>query len=277
MGEDLPSLPYEVVGSILRFAIKDLVYELRRVDTDISYAARLRRWADLRLTSKMFYNILSEMNFQGVPVQSFLRAKQLEKLDYGIQFLFQLVWDENDALLTLPLTKFRHFCGKFWFNPDLSKECVLRVFSTLYEAVHSFMNFVTKLESWILRNKERSSEVSTDEKGVLCFEIGDWKIQSGHLLIRRVSRWNWTGRRTRTSLYLAREMGVPNDPVHMRLGHDRRWYLTFRDSSFMVNYETKMVYDLVRNRLFDFTGSEFEAETSDDDFEGTDGGIIGPH
>jgi hypothetical protein len=80
-------------------------------------------------------------------------------------------------------------------------------------------------------------------------------------------------------MYLTHETGQPLTPVHVRLGHDRRWFLEYTTDTgrdvfkCMVNYKTKMVWDHGGRRLYDFEGRHYElearvsedSEDSDDD------------
>jgi len=76
-------------------------------------------------------------------------------------------------------------------------------------------------------------------------------------------------------MYLTHETGQPATPVHVRLGHDRRWFVEFTTDNgrevlkCMVNFKTKMVWDHTARRLYDFEGRphEFEAQLSEDEDE----------
>jgi hypothetical protein len=265
----LDMLPYEVQAMILRYAMIDILHELRRTNTNVSFTARLRQWLCLRLTSKTFENVLSQLIFEGEPLLMMLKRKQLEKLDYTLEAI-QLTADLPPINSLISLPKMKRLCGRFWHNPDLSAETVRTLLSVL-QSPHS-LNLAVKLESWILRHAKQSEGSSTSGDDTLFFERGDWMVDAGDLQIRRVSRWS-SAPRSRLGMYLTQEYGQPLTPVHARLGHDRRWYMEYRNEvgqevmKCMVNYKTKMVWDHLVRRLYDFEGRQYQFEGSDDDVD----------
>ena len=131
-----------------------------------------------------------------------------------------------------------------------------------------------------MRYRVRSLQESTNHDKVLFFDRGDWMVDAGDLQIKRVSRWQSTAR-TRIAMYLSHETRMPVTPVHVRLEHNRRWYMDFTTPAgreilrCMVNYKTKMVWDHSAKKLYDFEGrlytllgaeeNEDEAEQADED------------
>lgn len=271
----LETLPFEVQEMILRYAVNAILDDLRRTDSNIAYTVRLRQWLHLRLCSKTFDNMLSEMTFEGRPLLPLLKGKQLEKLNFVLEAI-QLTADRPPINTHFSVPKIKRLCGKFWHNPDLSASSV-RTIASLLQSPQS-LNFAVKLEPWILRHRKRSETSTTSKDGVLFFDIGDWVVDAGELRIRRVSRWLSTAR-TRIGMYLTNELGQPVTPVHVRLGHDRRWYLEYTTGTgrdvlnCMVNFKTKMVWDNNARRLYDFEGQRYELESqvvSEDSEEDTD-------
>lgn len=258
----LETLPFEVQEMILRSAVNGILHDLRRTDSDIAYTVRLRQWLYLRLCSKTFDRVLSEMTFEGQPLITLLKRKQLEKLDFVLEAI-QLTADRHPINTHFSVPKMKRLCGKFWHNPNLSASSVRTIASLLQSP--QCLNFAVKLEPWILRHRKRSETSSTSRDGVLYFDIGDWVVDAGELRIRRVSRWMATAR-SRIGIYLAHEVG-PLTPVHARLGHDRRWYVEYTTDTgrevlnCMVNFKTKMVWDHHARRLYDFEGRSYEMES----------------
>ena len=267
----LETLPFEVQEMILRSVVNAILDDLRRTDSNIAYTVRLRQWLHLRLCSKTFDKVLSKMTFEGQPLIPLLKRKQLEKLDFVLEAI-QLTADRPPINTHFSVPKMKRLCGKFWHNPDLSASSV-RTIASLLQSPQS-LNFAVKLEPWILRHRKRSEISSTSGDGVLYFDIGDWVVDAGELRIRRVSRWLSTAR-SRIGIYLTHEVGQPLTPVHVRLGHDRRWYLEYTTDTgrevlnCMVNFKTKMVWDHNARRLYDFEGRSYELESqlSDDSEE----------
>jgi len=253
---------------ILRYVFRDIVYELRRTDTDVPYTVRLRNWLHLRLTCKAFDNVLAQLTFDGLPLHDWLRRKQCEKLDYVLEAL-RASADLGSINTHVSLPRLKRLCGKFWHNPDLSVHTVETVLSILHSP--QSLNFAVKLEPWILRHRSRSEGSSSSGDGVLFFDHGDWIVDAGVLQIRRVSRWQ-SSKRTKVGMYLTHESGQPITPVHARLGHDRRWYMEYKDEvgrivlQCLVNYKTNMVWDHMRRQLYDFEGQQYEF-TGDEDYE----------
>ena len=241
----LDSLPFEVQEMILRYAVNGILDDLRRTDSMIPYTVRLRQWLYLRLCSRSFDSVLSEMTFEGQPLVSLLKRKQLEKLDFVLEAI-QLTADRPPINTHFSVPKMKRLCGKFWHNPNLSASSV-RTIASLLQSPQS-LNFAVKLEPWILHHRVRSTSSTSSGDGVLFFDLGDWVVDAGELQIRRVSRWEATAR-TRMGMYLSHETGRPLTPVHARLGHDRRWFLEYTTDTgrdvlkCVVNYKTKMVPD----------------------------------
>jgi hypothetical protein len=266
------TLPYEVQTIILRFAVGDILFELCRSDSTLPYTVRLRQWLHLRLTCKTFDNVLAQLMFDGVPIHIWLRRKQCEKLDYVLEAL-QISADMSPVNTHVSLPKLKRLCGKFWHNPDLSVLTVQTVISLLQSP--QSLNFAVKLEPWILRHRRRSEQSSVSRDNVLFFDYGDWVVDAGVLQIRRVSRWQ-SGKGTKIGMYLTHEAREPVTSVHVRLGHDRRWYLEHLDASgriiiqCMVNYKTKMVWDHMRKQLYDFEGQQYEFAAEEEDMESED-------
>lgn len=262
-------LPFEVQAIILRYAVNDILLELRRTDTDTSYTTRLQRWLSLRLASKSFDSVLSQLTFGGEPLDALLRRKQLEKLDYALEAI-QVMAESNPLNSRLSVPKMKRLCGKFWHNPDLSADTVRRIFSLLPSP--QSLNFAAKLEHWIYRHRARSETSTCSPDSRIFFDIVDWIIDAGALQIRRVSRIDATPH-SRLGLYLAHEMAQPFTPVHSRLGHERRWVISYADNHTvdvlycMVNYKTKMVWDHLEKRLYDFDGQQYAFPGSDSDAE----------
>jgi len=267
-------LPFEVQAMILRYAVDNILNDLRRTDTDVPYYNRLRQWLCLRLTSKTFDSVLSQLRFNGRPINELLRRKQLEKLDFVVEALL-LTADMPPTCSRLSIPKLKRLCGKFWHNPELSAPAVRNI-ALLLQSPQS-LNFAVKLEPWITRHRERSTSESTSHDKVLFFDRGDWIVDAGDLQIKRVSRWQSTAR-TRIGMYLSHETQMPLTPVHVRLEHDRRWYMEFTTAGrevlrCMVNYNTKMVWDHSAKRLYDFEGRQYHldgAETEELDAGETD-------
>lgn len=268
----LDMLPYEVQAIILRFAVLDILHELRRTDTNVPYPTRLRQWLHIRVTSKTFESILSQFTFEGEPLDTLLKRKQLEKLDYTLEAV-QMTADYAPINTRVSLPKIKRLCGRFWHNPNLSPNTVVTMISVL-QSPHS-LNFAVKLEPWILKNAKRSQGSSTSgDDNILFFERGDWIVDAGDLQIRRVSRWQVAAAKGKIGIYLTREYGSPLTSVHMRLGHERRWYIEFRNEigqevvKCMVNYKTKMVWDHLARKLYDFEGQQYRVgDASDGDEE----------
>ena len=263
------TLPYEVQAMILRYAVADILYELRRSDTTVRYTVRLRQWLHLRLTCKTFDNVLAQLTLEDVPIHTWLSRKQCEKLDYVLEAL-EISADMPPVNTRVSVPRLKRLCGKFWHNPDLSVQAVQSVISLLQSP--QSLNFAVKLEPWILRHRRRSEESSASRDNVLFFDYGDWVVDGGCLQIRRVSRWQ-SGRGTKIGMYLTHEAGEPVTPVHLRLGHDRRWYFEYLDDSgrmviqCMVNYKTKMVWDHIHKQLYDFERQPYEFAADEEDME----------
>jgi hypothetical protein len=264
----LDSLPFEVQEMILRYAVNGILDDLRRGDSSIPYTVRLRQWLYLRLSSRSFDNVLSQMSFEGQKLATLLNRKQVEKLDFALEAI-KLMADRGPINTHFSVPRMKRLCGKIWHNPELSAASVCNIASLLQSP--QSLNFAVKLEPWILRHRARSTHSSSSNDGVLFFDIGDWVVDAGELQIRRVSRWLPTSR-SRMGMYLTHETGQPATPVHVRLGHDRRWFLEFTTDNgrevlkCMVNFKTKMVWDHNARRLYDFEGRphEFEAQLSED-------------
>lgn len=279
----LDSLPFEVQEMILRFAVNGILDDLRRPDSQIPYTIRLRQWLYLRLSSRSFESVLSDMVFEGQLLVNLLKRKQLEKLNFILEAI-QVTADRPPINTHFSVPKMKRLCGKFWHNPDLSASSV-RTIASLLQSPQS-LNFAVKLEPWILRYRVRSTASTNSGDGILFFDIGDWVVDAGELQIRRVSRLEAPAR-TRIGMYLTHETGQPLTPVHARLGHDRRWFLEYTDDTrrdvlkCMVNYKTKMVWDHAGRRLYDFEGRHHEVASQastpseeeddmDDDFSDSD-------
>ena len=266
------TLPYEVQTMILRYVVVDIVDELRRSDSKVPYTVRLRQWLHLRLTCKTFDKVLAQLTFEGLPLHIWLRRKQCEKLDYVLEAL-QVSADMPPINSHLSVPKLKQLCGKFWHNPDLSVQAVKRIISLLRSP--QSLNFAVKLEPWILRHRSRSQVSSTSRDRVLVFDYGDWAVDAGELQIRRVSRWE-SANGTKVGMYLAREAGEPVTPVHLRLGHEQRWYMEHRDEvgrivlQCMVNYKTKMVFDHLHRQLYNFEGQLYEFVEDEEDLDSED-------
>src|SRR6202048_2684684 len=112
-------LPFEVQAMILRHAVNEILRDLRRPDSDIPYSKRLQQFVHLRLTSKTFDDILSQMKFEGLSLDVLLRGKQLEKLDYVLETLL-LSSDPPNFYTSISVPKLKRLCGRFWHNPDLT-------------------------------------------------------------------------------------------------------------------------------------------------------------
>jgi hypothetical protein len=276
-------LPFEVQAMILRYAVTEILKNIRRTDTLLSYAARLQPWINLRLTSRTFYNVLKQLLVDGVPLTTLLKSKQLERLDYGLEAI-RLTADGGTVNSRLSVLKLRRAYGRFWYNSDLSASTIASVFQSL--ASPQSLNFAVKLESWIEQHRQRSVGTSHSNDSILVFEPGDWVIDAGDLQIKRVTRWQSAvaSKTSRISMYLSNEYRLPVDSVHERLGHERRWYIEVLNDmgnvvvKCMVNYESKMVWDHLGRRLFNFEGHQLilphgadedreEAEDDDDETE----------
>jgi hypothetical protein len=196
-----------------------------------------------------------------------LKRKQLEKLDYVLE-AFQLTADHPPMNTLISLPKMKRLCGRFWHNPDLSASTIRTMISTLQSP--NSLNFAVKLESWIFRHKKRSEVSSASSDNIFFFERGDWIVDAGDLRIRRVSRWQSAGQ-SRLGIYLTQECGQPLSSVHTRLGNEKRWYLEYRNErgvetlKCMVNYETKMVWDHLERKLYDFEGRQYQFGNSEDE------------
>lgn len=279
-------LPFEVQAMILRYAVTEILHNVRRTDSSFSYGARLHPFPTLRLTSKTFNNVLTQFMIDGLPLEAVLKTQQLERLDYGLEAL-QMTADVGHINTRLSVPKLKHLYGRFWFNPDLSASTIKSIFKLLANP-HS-LNFAVKLENWILQHRQRSEAMSRSSDNVLVFEAGDWIVDAGDLQIKRVTRWQSAvpSKSSRISMYLSQEYGLPIDPVHERLGHDRRWYIeVVNDAGYMVvkcmiNYDSKMVWDHLGRRLYDFEGRQFQFPVGTDgeeqqyDDEDEDGSSIG--
>lgn len=265
-------LPFEVQAMILRYSVTEILKNIRRTDTLLSYAARLQPWTSLRLTSRTFYNVLKQLLVDGVPLVTLLKSKQLERLDYGLEAI-RLTADSGLVNSRLSVLKLRSIYGRFWYNSDLSASTIASVFQSL-ASPHS-LNFAVKLESWIERNRQRSVGISHSNDSILVFEPGDWVVDAGDLQIKRVTRWQSgvASKTSRISMYLSNEYRLPFDPVHERLGHERRWFIEVLNDlgnvvvKCMVNYETKMVWDHLGRRLFNFEGHQLIIPHGDEDRE----------
>jgi hypothetical protein len=271
-------LPFEVQAMILRHAVNDILHDLRRTDSDLTYSKRLQQFVHLRLASKTFDVILSQMRFEGLSLDVLLRGKQLEKLGYVLEAV-HLSSDPPNFYAYLSVPKLKRLCGRFWHNPDL-KGYDIRMAAFLLRYPHS-LNLAVKLETWIMRHRTRSTGSSLIYDGIFVFEPGDWIVNDGQLQIRRVSRWvpSTSSRRT-IGVWLAHESGGPT-PVHQRLGHERRWFIEYTNAAGIevlkctVNYSTKTVWDHKEDKMYDFEGRlyqfpDFDDEPSDDE-ESTEG------
>jgi hypothetical protein len=259
------TLPYEVQAIILRYVVNGILNDLRTT-TGRPYANKLRQWTRLRLASKSFDSILSQMTFEGVPFDVLLRRKQLEKLEFALEAI-HIVAVTPPVNIRLSVPKLKTLCGKFWHNPDLTADTIEKI-ASLIGSPH-ILNFAAKLESWILRHCTRSSVSSASRNGSLVFERGDWIVDAHDLRIRRVSRWVPTVPQTRMVQYLAHET-EGSTPVHQRLGNTRRWYFEYTGGSIlrcMVNYNTKMIWDDKGHQIYDFEGAQYIYE------DGTDPGL----
>src|SRR5271170_2003109 len=105
------TLPYEVQAIILRYAVGDIFFELRRSNSTVPYTVRLRQWLHLRLTRKTFDNVLAQLTFEGVPLHTWLRRKQCEKLDYVLEAL-QISADMPPVNSRVSVPKLKRLCGK---------------------------------------------------------------------------------------------------------------------------------------------------------------------
>ena len=270
-------LPFEVKTIILRYVVNDILRDLRRPSPNIPYTVRLRQWLYLRLVSKSFERILSVIRFEGKPIEFFLKAKQLEKLDYILEAM-QVTADLLPLSSRLSVPRLKRLCGKFWFNPDLEADAVETVASLMHST--QSINFMVKLEQWIHRNRTRSESDGATSDGVLFFEKGDWIVNAGDLRIKRVSRFQTTAG-SKIGIYLTREFGHHLSDVHLRLGHDRRWYMEYDNGvgrpslKCMVNYKTRMVWDNLQQKLYDFEGRQYEfqgMESEEDEMYSNSGG-----
>jgi hypothetical protein len=268
------SLPYEVQSVILRYAVQNILEDLRlvviqRETPTPSYSNRLQQWPSLRRTSKSVNWVLSTLTVQDRAVDVLLRDKQLEKLENFVEMSVILSCPplasagERKPNPRLNVPKLKYLCGKFWHNPDLTSSTVQNLLLSL--TFPHTLNFAVKLESWVLRHRRRSRAQSASEDRILVFETGDWMVEAGCLRVRRVTRWQ-APLRTRFGIYLASETG-PSADVHARLGHERRWYFDFVDGldgravlRCMVNYETKRVWDNTAKKLYDFDGRQYDIE-----------------
>ena len=255
-------LPFEVQTMILRYLVTEILHNIRRTDAHVSYGARLHPWLNLRLTSRTFDNILTQFKIDGVPLEAMFKQKQLERLDYGLE-AFRATADSGGLSPRLSVTKLKQLYGRFWSNPDLSASTVKSIF-TLLPSPQS-LNFAVKLEKWILEHRKRSEAMSRSIDNVLVFEPGDWIVDAEDLQIKRVTRWQPTvpSGSSRIKMYLTQELGIPLNPVHDRLGHDRRWHIEVVDDAgdmavmCMINYETQMVWDHLERRLYNFEGRQY--------------------
>src|SRR3981189_810698 len=109
----LDSLPFEVREMILRNAVNGVLDDLRRTNCSIPYTARLRQWLYLRLSSRSFDSVLSEMTFEGQPLAALLKRKQLEKLDFVLEAI-QITADRSPINTHFSVPKMKRLCGKFW-------------------------------------------------------------------------------------------------------------------------------------------------------------------
>ena len=255
-------LPFEVQAMILRYLVTELLHNVRRTDTHVSYGARLHPWLNLRLTSRTFNNVLTQVMIDGIPLEAMLRQKQLERLDYGLE-AFRATTESGPVNGRLMVYKLKLLYGRFWANPALSASTVKSIF-TLLPGTQS-LNFAAKLERWIFQHRKRSEGTSRSIENVLVFEPGDWIVDAADLQIKRVTRWQPTvpSKSSRISMYLTQESGMPLDPVHDRLGHGRRWYIEVLDDAgqivvmCMINYETQMIWDHLGRRLYNFEGHQY--------------------
>jgi hypothetical protein len=268
-------LPFEIQAIIIRYTANSILEDLRQTDTEVPYNVRLRQYLLLRSISRSFNEILSQQLFEGQTLDLLLRRKQLEKLDFVLEAM-RMTADYPPCNTRLSVPKLKRMCGKFWHNPDLTVATVSTIAALLQ--VPQSLNFAVKLEPWIMRHRTRSTSSSTNEDGVLNFEVGDWVILEGGLRIHRVSSWNPTPRST-MGTYLTHESGHMVSSVHTRLGHERRWYMEYATASgrqtlrCLVNFGTKMVWDNDGRGLYDFDGRRyaFEGHGSDDDSDDEDG------
>jgi len=263
-------LPFEVQAMILRYLVTELLHNIRRTDTHVSYGARLHPWLNLRLTSRTFSNVLAQVMIDGVPLEAILKQKQLERLDYGLE-AFRATTDSGPVNGRLMVYKLKLLYGRFWANPALSASTVKSIF-TILPGTQS-LNFATKLEKWIFEHRKRSEGMSRSIGNLLVFEPGDWIVDAPDLQIKRVTRWQptVTSKSSRISMYLTQESGMPLDPVHDRLGHGRRWYIEVLDDAgqivvmCMINYETQMVWDHLGRRLYNFEGRQYYFPVSEEE------------
>jgi len=267
-------LPYEVQAMILRYVVNDILDGLRN-DTKRPYAERLRQYLDLRLVSKSTDEILSELTFDGQPLDRLLRDKQLEKVDHVLEAVGTFGLGDYTTASSMSVAKIKELCGRFWHNPDLSANAIKTIFSLSLPRPR--LNFAIKLEKWIDNHRQRSQSPSQSQDGIFFFEQGDWIVDAGELQIRRLSRWQPNGRK-RVAKYLGFESGLPVTDVHVRLGNERKWYMEYEfpngDSlKCLVNYERGMVWDHVGQHLLTFNGrliglgheSEEESDSGDGD------------
>jgi hypothetical protein len=212
------------------------------------------------------------MRFDSLPLDVLLRGKQLEKLEFALEAI-QLTADIPPLSTRLTVPKLKRICGKFWHNPDLTADTIRTVASTI-NAPHA-LNFAIKLEPWIMRHRTRSQESSISPDGILTFEYGDWIVDAGNLRIRRVSKWLaplWT----KIARYFAHESQGPLTPIHTRLGHERRWYIEYTTDggrqvmNCMVNYKSKMIWNQMTKKVYDFEGRLYDFGPPDDDEEPED-------
>lgn len=256
---------------ILEYVVTDILNDIRRGDSAISYTVRLQRWLHLRLVCKTFHTILSQMTFEGDSLEALLRRKQLEKLDYVLEAL-RMTADEPPINRGLSIPKIKFMCGKFWHNPGLSVDCIRAMFSIL--PYLQCINFAIKLEPWILRQATRNDKSWESSDGTISFERGDWVVDAvAGLHIHRVTRVRCIPRTT-MGMYLVREYGHALGPVHERLGHERRWFLEYWDDigpghrpkfSLMVNYKTKLIWNHSEKKLMDFQGQQYQFYVDEDE------------
>jgi len=247
-------LPFEVQAMILRYVVNDILEGLRS-DTK-PYADRLQRYLHLRLISKSTDEILSQLPFDGQPLDRLLRNKQLEKLDHVLETIGAFGLSHYANAPSMSVSKVKGLCGRFWHNPDLSANTIKSMFF-LCNPRHR-LNFAIKLERWIDNHRERSKSSSHSQDGIFFFEQGDWIVDAGELQIRRLSRWRPNGRK-RIAMYLGYESGLPVTDVHLRLGNERKWYMECEFPNgeclkCLVNYERGLVWDHYCERLLTFDG-----------------------
>lgn len=259
-------IPFEIHTMILRYFADWLLYELRRPDSTIPFTARMFQWVKLRLVSKTMNRIMSQLVIEGEELEELLKRKQLEKLGYVIE-AWRVTADTPPINSGASVPKLKFLCGRFWGNPMLSSDTICSIFSILRPP--HLLNFAIKLESWILRNRERSEVSSDSGDGYFFFERGDWVVNCGDLQIRRVSTWRALPTR-RIGVYLANEAGGMS-AVHERIGHERRWFMECTNEagrkvlSCLVNFRTTMVWDHLGRRLYNFEGRQYFIDGDSED------------